>query len=277
MKFLLLLCFSLLMSPATASIATPEKLEIHLQRSPYDDNIRSHLIEIYRDSRSYSSAYYHAAWLSWLSSRQYADSDLGISFLRERSNRDRVTATDNARLAPVRAAVQAQQMLYDTSLNGAVAHQTARLHNEIKRILTQAEGQAATTREADPVSRIALVHIGLALDDALVLEKATANTSERVSVLRIAVSRASAVATWLPNSPGAYRSLAIVRARLAEIDNRSDRWDLAIADAEKAFALDPEDPALANLLWTLTLRAGHWSDAKLWQSRVQAMDACNAD
>jgi len=276
MRMIPLLCIALLIGPAAASTATLEGLEDHLRRSPYDDTARARLIEVYHDSRSYSSAYYHAAWLTWLSSRQYADSEFGIAFLRERSNRDRAGATGDARLTLVLAAVQAQQMLYDTALNGAVAHQSARLRREIRRLLTDAESQAAS-READPVSRIALVHIGLALDDALVLEGATNNIRERVTLLRTAASRASTVATWLPESPGAHRALAIVRARIAEIDNRSPRWDLAIADAERALALDPEDPALVNLLWVLTLRAGYWSDAKAWQSRVEAMNACHVD
>jgi len=78
------------------------------------------------------------------------------------------------------------------------------------------------------------------------------------------------VVAWLPESPGAHRTLAVIRARLAELDNQPELWDLAIAEANRARQLDPADTTLVEFLWTVHLRAGHWAEAKRWQARLKA-------
>ncbi|MCJ7822129.1 MAG: hypothetical protein MUQ26_03445, partial [Armatimonadetes bacterium] len=92
----------------------------------------------------------------------------------------------------------------------------------------------------------------------------------RLNILRQAASRAAAVVSWLPDSPGAHRTLAAVRARFAEIDNQPELWDLAIAEADRAYQLDPADASFVEFLWTLHLRAGHWIEAQRWQARLKA-------
>jgi len=94
--------------------------------------------------------------------------------------------------------------------------------------------------------------------------------ASRLSVLRTAASRAETVAAWLPEAPGPHRLLAVIRARLAEMDGRGELWELAIAEANRGYELDPADPYLAELLWTLHLRAGDWAEAEAWQARVEA-------
>ena len=266
---ILLLTLALALCPAAAcGSAAPSSLEAQLERAPYDYPARQDLVAAYRESRDYGAAYYHAAWLAWLAAGQYADSDLGWAFLRPREFRDRASRSDTPGLQVILAAVEAQQKLHDTCFNGAIAQQAGRLRKDISDLLARAEQSESDATKNDPVARIALAHLALTLDDALVFEDTSASRRARPPVLRAAASRAAAVAAWLPDAPGPHRTLALIRARLAELDNRPALWDLAIAEAERAFELDPEDPRLAELLWTLHLRAGRWAEAKVWESRV---------
>jgi len=269
------LLFLLLLLPAPVLAAGPEPTsasaaEAALRRHPYDDSARAALAQQYRQEGSYADAYYHAAWLTWLSGSRYAANRSGAAILRDRDSRDRAARLDAPVLVPVISAVRAEQLLYDTCLNGAIAQHAGRLHKTIADMLAAAEESESGLTRSDPVARMALARLGLTLDDVLVFEDTAASRRLRPAVLRAAASRAEAVAAWLPDAPGPHRTLSLIRARLAELDNRSSLWDLAIAEALRARDLDPEDPSLPELLWTLDLRAGRWRDAAVWRSRVEA-------
>jgi hypothetical protein len=113
---------------------------------------------------------------------------------------------------------------------------------------------------------MALAHLYLTLDDCLVLEGAGDSPRERPRALQKAISLASAVTDRLPKSSGAHLTLAIARARLAEIENREELWSMAIEECEMAQALDPDNLDLSPMVWTLHLRAGHWDEAKRWET-----------
>ena len=251
--------------------------EEQVSRDPYDYAARADLVAAYRGAGDHASAYYHAAWLSWLASREYAESQAGSLSLRDRGLRDRAARMGTkGPVAAAIAAVKAKRLLQATCLNGAIAQQTPRLRAEISDLLAQAERADSETGKADPVATIAVAHLCLALDDVLALEDAPESGRLRSQVLRKAASQATAVVTWLPKSSGAHRTLAIVRARLADLpagrqaglDNRAELWNLATAEGARAQELDPADPALAEVLWVLHLRAGHWAEARKWQGEA---------
>ena len=242
--------------------------EAELARDPYAYDVRRRLVAQARAAGDHAVAYYHAAWLAWLAQQQYADSDAGLAYLRDRAARDRASRTAPVSLAPAIAAVEAKELLANSCCNGAIGEQAARLSARITDLIARAEEAEARTGGRDPVARIALAHLYLSLDDAFIFAGASDRRRTRLRTLRQAASRAAAVVAWLPESPGAHRPLAVIRARLAEIDNQPELWDLAIAEADRAHQLDPADTSLVELLWTLHLRAGNWTEASRWQARL---------
>ena len=240
-----------------------------LGRDPYRYTARQLLVPQCRRDRHYASAYWHAAWLAWFAPQRFADSGEGGAFLRDRGNRDRA-ASDPAGPLPAIAAVDARRLLDNSCLSGTLAQQASRLRREIADLLARAEQQEAAAARDDPVSRIALARIALALDDAWQLDSPNVQTAPRLSLLRTAATRVETVAAWLPDAPGPHRLLAVVRARLAAADGRGEQWELAIVEANRAYNLDPADPYLTELLWTLHLRAGHWAEAATWKLKVEA-------
>jgi hypothetical protein len=233
---------------------------------PYDYHAREQLVRTYRQSGNYVAAYYHAAWLTWLAPKRYATSDAGIKLLRDRRGRDEAAWAASEAVAVAASAVNAERLLFDTCLNGAIPGQASRLKAEVTEILRSAEDTDRRLGRPDPVARMALAHLYLTLDDCLVLEGAGDSPRERPRALQKAISLASAVAERLPKSPGAHLTLAIARARLAEIENREELWSMAIEECEMAQALDPYNPDLSPMVWTLHLRAGHWDEAKRWET-----------
>jgi hypothetical protein len=180
------------------------------------------------------------------------------------------------------AAVDAARHLTESCFNGVIADQAARLQKQTADQIAQAEKAAAALESRDPVVRMALVQLYLTLDDTLALQATPASRREQLSApgvwrpaarsaaqslaLRKAAGQAQAVCDWLPQSPGAHRTLGLVRARMAALENVRELWELAIAECQKAYQLDPKDPTLPELLWTLNLRAGHWEEAKRWEA-----------
>jgi protein involved in temperature-dependent protein secretion len=273
---LALLLFAAL--PSAASTPDEGSLQEHVRRNPYDYAARRDLIMAQSKSGDLAAAYHHAAWMAWLGPRECVESAEGSAFLRSRANRDRVRRESASDVATVAAAVEARQLLLGTCLNGAIAQQATRLRRELFDHAERAQATAAGASTNDPVVRMALAHLALALDDALTFEAAASAKRARLGVLRAAASRAQAAASMLPEAPGPYRLLAVVRSRMAELDNDPRLWDLAISEAERARQLDPSDSHLAQLLWTLHLRAGHWEEAKLWEQRVAAAaGACQSE
>ena len=247
----------------------PSWHEAHLARDAYDYEVRQRLVADRSAAGDHAAAFYHAAWLAWFAPREYSGSDAVEGYLRDRGAQDRVRRAPPSALATALAAVDARRVLFETCFNGAIAQQATRLRADIAERLSRAEEWDAKARESDPLVRMALAQLHLALDDALVFENTEASQRARPSVLRQAASRAAAVAAWLPESPGAHRTLAICRARLADLENRRDLWDLAIAEAERAHELDPADPYLSEFLWALHLRAGSFQQAGQWQESAQ--------
>lgn len=250
-------------------------LRAALGKDPYSYNTRRRLVQTFAKRGDHLSAYYHAAWLAWLAPQRYAESEAGWKLLRDRRARDRAAASQTpGPTALVIAAVDADRLLARTCLDGAISQQASRLRAEITDLIAQAEqteaalGQIANLPQSrpDPLSRLALARLYLTLDDSLRLEHAHDSQRARTQALRKAASLASAVALWLPKSPGAHRTLAIAWARLAQLGERSDLWELAIYECETAQALDPADQTLTEMVWTLHLRAGHWPEASRWQT-----------
>ena len=269
--FLLLL---LTITASRAGAATPSPgitaLEARLQADPYDHQARNQLVQACRQSRRYQNAYYHAAWLTWLAPRDQAQSASGFHYLRDRRARDRAAASvPDGSIFVVVTTVRASQMLNDACLNGTLPQQTARLRAELSDLVASAEAAADRIGVRDPVARVALARAYLTLDDLLSLEQTPASREARPSVLRKAASLASAVVAWLPDSPGAHRTLCLIYARRAELEQRAELWDLAIAEGERAQQLDPTDPTLPELLWGLHLRAGHWETAETRRLSLQ--------
>jgi len=273
----------MLLAPAPSQgqqpISRGLSVERQLQREPYDYAARAHLVGAYRQARDWSSAYYHAAWLTWLASRQYADSEFGWPFLGNREMRDRAAAAGGyGGVSAAVAAVEATRMLHNTCLNGAIAQQAPRLRVEITDLLVRAEDAEEDSGKNDAVTRMAIAHLALALDDTLCFQGDAQSPRQRLPILRKAASCAAAVAAWLPECPGPHRVLAVTRARMAEIEHSRHFWTLSIAAAERAHKLDPQDTGLLELLWMLHLRAGHWEEARRWQARVEGTAAeCLSD
>jgi len=262
--FLLLLALTITANRAGAATPSPgiTALEARLQADPYDHQARSQLIQACRQSRRYQDAYYHAAWLTWLAPRDQAQSASGFQYLRDRRAHDRAAASaPDGSIYVVVTALRASQMLNDACLNGTLPQQTAPLRADVSDLVASAEAAEGRLGTRDPVARAALARAYLTLDDLLALEQTPASRQARPSILRKAASLASAVAAWLPDSPGAHRTLCLIYARRAELDPSAELWDLAIAEGERAQQLDPTDPTLPELLWGLHLRAGHWEAA----------------
>ncbi len=232
---------------------------------------RERLVEEAWNAGDYAAAYYHAAWLAWLAPRRHSESSLGAAFLRDTSARTRAARHQTGPVAVVLTAAAAQRLIADSCCNGAVAQQAGRLRSETDRMLARAEKIEAELERPDPVARIALARLCLSLDDALAFEHGPDVRRARLAALRRAVPRAAAVAAWLPESPGAHRTLAVVRSRIAELDSRPETWALAIAAAERAHQVDPDDDGPIELLWALNLRAGNWTDARRWQADLRAL------
>lgn len=265
------LALVLLAAPSSAAAATDVgSLHEHVRRDPYDYAARRELVATQSESGDLAAAYYHAAWIAWLGPGEYGDSLQGSAFLRSRANRERARRDGGSEVVTVIAAVEARQLLLDTCLNGAIAQQAARLRRDLLDYAERAQETAATASRNDPVVRMALAHLALTLDDALAFEGSASSKRARLGVLRAAASRAQAAASMLPEAPGPHRLAAVIRSRMAELDNDPDLWGLAIAEAERAWQLDSSDLGLCQLLWALHLRAGHWDEAKLWEQRVAA-------
>lgn len=266
---------SVLVLLATAEAAPGDT---RLGTGSLDDSARAELVMSSLASGDQASAYYHAAWLTWLSSSLYADSEAGAGVLRNRVLRDHAARSRLDAMLPITLAVEAEQLVSRTCFNGAIAQQTTRLRRDLEELRARAERAASETAPGDPIVRLALAHLAVTLDSVMMFEITKTTDQERVSLLRTAASRAGAVAEWRPEAPGAHRLVAIIRARLAEIDNSSAQWELAIAEATRAFELDPTDQSLAELLWSLHLRVGNWTEARRWQEQVEAMSSsCRED
>jgi hypothetical protein len=234
--------------------------------NPYDYQARQRLARASRSSSDGASAYYHAAWLAWLAPRQFADSPEGARLLRDRRARDQATWAGSGAAAIAALAAETSESITNTCLNGAAATQSGRLRDDAKDAIARAEQMEGRLDHPDPVARVALARLYLSLDDCLALEDTAESRHTRSKTLRKAASLASAVVDWLPKSPGAHLTLAIARARLASLENRAEFWDMALDGCKMAQALDPADPALSDMVWTLHLRAGHWAEAKRWEN-----------
>lgn len=244
-----------------------EALRARVLRDPLDWEARQGLVEASRTAGDHQAAYYHAAWLAWLGPRRYAE--VGMAHLRDRRARDRATAGGQSHPAAAAvAAVGSRGALLDTCFNGAIAQQAARLRKDVAQVLAQAEAERGRLGAVDPVAWAAYVQLGLTLDDLLALESGPDSSRLRRQVLRKTASQAAAVASRAPDSPGAHRTLAVVRARVAELDSRAELWELAIAEAERAQSLDPDDEHLLEMLWGLNLRAGRPEEARRWRERL---------
>jgi len=277
-RALLFACaLALLVCPHRASwagVGSPSlgTLESVLADNPLDFDARSLAVSGYYSQRQYGAAYYHAAWLAWLGPGEFRARSTGLPFLFDRERRDRAGAEAGEDLAAVLAAVAGQRMVADSCLGGTIAQQAPRLRKQIGAMLERAQeisGQASPTPRRDPVARMALVQLALSLDDTILLDAGPSDPS-RLPILRSAVTGAEALAAWLPEAPGPRRTLSIIRARLAGIDGRRELWHTALAEAERAHRLDPSDPYLAEVLWTICLRLGDWRQAAVWQRQLEA-------
>ena len=274
-NMLRVLIVSLLVLPSTGATASSGGC---FEEEDLDDATRAELVASCLQSGDYATAYYQAAWLTWLSASLYAESDAGAGVLRNRSLRDRAARSRPDDMLPITLAVEAEELVYGTCLNGAIAQQGTRLHRDLEALRGRAERAASESAPRDPIVRLALARLALTLDTVMMFEVTKATDQERISVLRTAASRAGAVADWRRDAPGAHRLLATIRARLAEIDNHPAQWQLAIKEATRAFELDPADRSLAEMLWGLHLRAGNWDEARKWQGQVETMSpSCAGD
>lgn len=238
-----------------------------LDRDPYDYDARRRLVVVCQAAGDHVQAHYQAAWLAWLAPQRYAASSSGAGLLRDRRARDRAAGWERSGpVGAVVAAVSAERSLLDTCLNGAIAQQAGRLRAEVRDSISQVEGAQAGDEHPDPVGRAALARLYLTLDDCLRSENTEASRRARPQALKKAAGLADAVAQSLPKSPGAHRQLAIIRARLAELEDRPELWEMAIEQAKTAQALDPGDQPLTEMIWALLLRAGQWAEANRWRT-----------
>jgi tetratricopeptide (TPR) repeat protein len=288
-----------------AEVGAPARWEEQVSRNPYDYEAHRLLVNAYRRAGRYDRAFVEAAWLAWLAPKEYAESEQGLLYLRDRRARDRAAnARAESGVAPatgegvrrlgacatVVAAVDVRRSLYDCCADGAIAQQATRLRTEVEETLTELRktpaggvaGQGTSATGRDPVARMAMTDIYLALDDILVLEGASDSQRARTQALRAAASQAEAASAAVPEAPGPHRALAVIRGRLAELNGSPAggrgiaapdpawMWNLAIAEGEQAYRLDPKDTALPEMLWALTLRAGRWEEAKRWETVATA-------
>lgn len=263
---------------ASAEPTSIAGLQRALERNPYDCASRRLLVHRLRTQGDHGSAYYHAAWLSWLGARQYAEGDAGWLLLRDRAARDRAARiARGGAVAAILAAVAAEQDLFDSCLRGTVGRQTKRLCSRTADLLARAERAEAETGRHDPVVRMGLARLAMTMDDVMMLLEDEQAKRQRASALRTAASRAAAAAAWLPEAPGPHRLLARVRARQAQLGGDSELWRMAIEEAERTYALDCKDSSLAELLWVLNLRAGCWEEAGRWERELARAGACALD
>lgn len=253
------------LAAALAGPAAPGATAGRSGAHPYDYVSRQALVESLRQAGDHAGAYYHAASLAWLGPREYKGAAAGGGLVRDQRARERAAVADPQGVtAVIAAAAEAGQRLAAVALDGAIAQQARQVRREVEELVTKAEQVDRAVVGADPVARVALARIYLTLDDCLQLEGGQAAARARAPVLSRAASLAATVARWLPRSPGAQRTLAIARARLAALERRRELWEVAIESCERAHALDPADPELTEMVWTLHLRAGHWEEARRW-------------
>jgi hypothetical protein len=235
-------------------------------RDPYDYAARQRLVTSARRTGDFPSALYHAAWLAWLAPRKYAGP--AQSILEDRRLVDPARrAVQGDPVAAVLAALDAHRARREVWLSGHVPSQSPLRQERIAALAAQGEAIQARLNGPDPVVRLALADLYLTLDDVITFSTDPTRVKERGRVLRQAVAAAGSVTEGLPAAPGAYRTLALARARLADLDNDPEEWDLAVTACAHALALDPDDQALCELMWSLHLRAGHWEEAERWQRR----------
>ncbi len=251
----------------SAAVETITHLEAQVRRSPCDYQARQSLVQAYRRAGSYGPALREAAWLTWLAPQKYAQGPQGAAYLRDRRARDRaVSARDRSgRLAA--AAMEVRRALAECCFNGAITQQTARLRADTERAIRDAEAEAAEAGSLRPVDRMALANMYLVLDDILALGQSRGGEvrAARKRALRRAAGHAAAVSEALPQAPGGHRTLAVIRARLAELGDSLEMWKLAVSECKEAIRLDPGNSSLAEMLWTLTLRSGDWEEASRWE------------
>ena len=256
--------------------------EERVGREPCDWEAHRQLVEAYQRAGRYGDAFREAAWLAWFAPREYAKSAQGLRYLRDRRARDRAANAGLARpegkgVEVVVAAVDVRRGLADCCFNGAIAQQAGRLRGEVEEVVrkfasavhyrgNQGGGGDASSR--DPVGRMGLACIYLTLDDILALQSGSDSLRARTQALRAAATQAAAAAAAAPGAPGPHRTLAMIRARLADVEDDAELWELAIAEGKEAYRLDPREATLAEMLWALTLRAGHWEEARQWEAVV---------
>ena len=252
-------------SVQAAQVGVPA-LQTRLARSPYDYEARRELVEACRRDGDHASAYYQAAWLAWLAPRSYAESGAGLVLLRDQRARDRAAVEGKAHgAAAVVAAMDGRRAFLDSCLNGAIVQQASRVRADLTKLIAVAEEAEGRVGRADPVARSAIAQLYLLLDACLVFEDTPESRRARPRAVQKAVSLATTVAAWLPESPGAHRMVAVSRARQAELENRTEWWEVAVEASRRAAALDPEDARLSEMVRALHLRAGQWSEARRWE------------
>jgi hypothetical protein len=237
-------------------------------QDPYNYLARERLVTSSRRAGEYDAALYHAAWLYWLAPREYAERAEEVLGDRQVLDRARRAGREGP-VEVVLAAVEARRVRLDVCLSGRVESQAPVREERITNLIARAEAAQVRGGGSDPVIRGALADLYLTLDDIISLSGSPARVKARRQTLHRAVAAAEAVTQSLPNAPGAYRLLTVARARLAELSNDPEEWDLAITACAHALAPDPDDAALCETMWGLHLRAGHWEEAKRWQSRCE--------
>ncbi len=258
----------LLSGAAPAAVEPIAVLEARVRQSPYDYQARQQLAQACRRAGEYGEAFREAAWLAWLAPQKYAQSPEGARYLLDRRARDRARDARNAAARLPVAAVEARRALADSCFDGTVTQQTERLRAETERAIQEAEADAAGESALGPVDRMALAHMYLVLDHILALGEERGGNAfhrARLRALRRAASHVTAVSEALPKAPGAHRTLAVIRARLAELEDSQEMWKLATAECKQASRLDPDDASLGEMMWTLALRTGDWTEAKHWE------------
>ena len=247
--------------------------EERVARDPYDYAAHQQLVEAYRRAGRYGEAFWEAAWLAWFAPKEQAGSAQGLPYLRDRRARDRAARPAPARpeakgVEVVVAAVDVERWLSDCCFNGAIAQQSSRLRREVEDTIGRFQSAAGDAGWRDPVARMGLAHIYLRLDDILTLEGREDGGRSREQALRAAATQASAASAEAPEAPGPHRMLAMIRARMAELDGSAEMWELAIAEGREAYRLDPRDATIPEMLWALALRAGRWEEARQWEALV---------